>query len=352
MIYATSLNELTYFTCQETLSQGKEVESRNGKAIELIDTTRVLTNPKNRHLYLHGRTNNIYGTLGEVFWVLGGRTSSIYPVLNFFVPRAKDYSDDGKNWRGAYGPRLCIGNQIDGVVNTFLQDGKNSRRAVIAIYQPALDSFDSIAEQGLGKSKDVPCSNFMWFWIRDNKLHCKLSMRSNDVIFGFSNINVVEFTILQEIILRKLQEHEGFQDVELGEYRHNAVNLHVYDSTIKQAEDILSNTKLNLELFKPKENWDIKLAKGIPDELFNIYTSLMMEINSSAPDLRIKFKAMGTPTEQNQLFSYALLCQNYIRFKHNKEVDLVELNEHLCDDLKTAVLHNKFTPDAWRERLA
>ena len=103
--YYRNLNEMVNNTLVKLNLNGQNQETRNGDAICLYDQETIMLNPLARHLSLKGRTNNIFGTLGEIFWVMGGE-KNISPVLEFFVPRAGLYSDDGKTWHSAYGDRL------------------------------------------------------------------------------------------------------------------------------------------------------------------------------------------------------------------------------------------------------
>ena len=261
MIKANSLNSLVYQTCEKILKEGTPLHSRNGLCWELLDVDLYLANPKARYLYLNGRTNNPFATLFETIWVFAGLDSIQH--LEVFIPRAKNYSDDGKTWRGAYGTRVYNHNQINSVLEHFLKEGFNTRRAVMTIWQPELDTQESIRKQGFQSSKDIPCSQWLGFWIRDNKLYLKFQMRSNDVIFGFSHINVFEFTTLQQIVKEMIENNSG-EKLDLGYYHHSVVSLHLYDFSRKQAESIVGD-KENLQFFLPKRTLD----RLIPPYIYN-----------------------------------------------------------------------------------
>jgi thymidylate synthase len=53
---------------------------------------------------LPGRNNNVFAQLAETAWVLAGRNDLAF--LGHYLPRVADFSDDGRTWRGAYGPRI------------------------------------------------------------------------------------------------------------------------------------------------------------------------------------------------------------------------------------------------------
>jgi len=72
-------------------------------------------------------------------------------------------------------------NQIEHVVKKLKED-KNTRQAVIIYNRPSIH----LEWDDLG-SKDFICTFYQHFFIRDNKLDCITSMRSNDCIFGTFN---------------------------------------------------------------------------------------------------------------------------------------------------------------------
>ena len=65
-----------------------------------------------------------------------------------------------------------------------LQDDRDSRQAIIIYTRPSMH----LEYNDLG-GMDFICTNFQHFFIRNNKLYCVTSMRSNDCYFGtFSDI--------------------------------------------------------------------------------------------------------------------------------------------------------------------
>jgi hypothetical protein len=128
-----------------------------GEVTYLNNVVVELTNPRSRHLDLIGRKNNIVATIAEIFWVMAGE-KKIDPFLSFFLPRAKNFSDDGKTWHGAYGDRIFKHDQVKGVIDIFKKEGLDTRRAVIDIYQSELDSRRSLDEKfDIVSPRDIPC---------------------------------------------------------------------------------------------------------------------------------------------------------------------------------------------------
>jgi thymidylate synthase len=201
------------------------------------------------------RHGNPFASLFETIWVLSGDRD--VSVLKHFLPRAPQYADDGVQWRAGYGPRLrrsyglsdveysrfykasAIENravenyavtnlksvdQIQYVCETLKAD-PTSKRAVMSIWDPAKDC-------RAGDSLDYPCTGYIQYKINNGKLDCFVTMRSNDLLFGFSQINVFEFSFIQGMLSRIL-------GVGVGRYYHFAGSLHVYENMKDRLKKIL-----------------------------------------------------------------------------------------------------------------
>ena len=104
--------------------------------------------------------------------------------------------------------------QIDFVIRE-LRRNSDSRRAVIDIRDNHVDAFSS----------DCACLQHMQFFIRDESLHCKALMRSNDAVEA-TFMNAFAFIMLQKTIAGEL-------DVEVGTYTHRANSFHCYEKDFK-----------------------------------------------------------------------------------------------------------------------
>ena len=87
----------------DLLENGDEVGSRNGRVMEFINASITLTDPQRREILTLNRKANVFAQIAETMWVLSGRNDVEW--LSAYLPRAKDFSDDGKTWRGGYGCR-------------------------------------------------------------------------------------------------------------------------------------------------------------------------------------------------------------------------------------------------------
>ncbi|VCY39214.1 Thymidylate synthase [Klebsiella pneumoniae] len=239
VIYGETINDVIMKLLEKVLNEGVRISTRNGDAITIYDVSMILRNPRSRHLSLAGRKNNIFSTFAEAIWVFAG-DNRIKPYLNFFLPRAPKYSDDGVIWRAAYGERLYAHGQLENVVQQFKKEGIFTRRAVISLYMPDRDTNESLIKvYNIEHSVDIPCNNLIHFFITpDKNLNIKIVQRSGDLIFGVSNINLFEFSLLQEIVLSILQR-EVDSEIKLGYLHQSVTNLHIYDDDrVGQANEI------------------------------------------------------------------------------------------------------------------
>lgn len=184
----------------------------------------TLQRPLERCIVLPHRHNDIFATAAETVWVLAGRNDLAF--LRAYLPRADDFSDDGVTWRAGYGPRLRAWHGIDQIgqaLSTLRRDG-SSRQAVLSLFDPALDFV---------VSRDIPCTNWLHFLLRDGRLDLHIAMRSNDIWWGLSGINLFEWSVLLEMMSHWL-------DAEVGQLHYFASSLHLYDRHYDRAERLLS----------------------------------------------------------------------------------------------------------------
>lgn len=212
----------------DLLEYGAEVGSRNGRVKELLNTQIVITDPVRREILSINRKANVFAQIAETMWVLSGRTDIEW--LSAYLPRARDYSDDGEHWRAGYGKRIrhwgCTEydpglDQLRYVVNTLRADPL-SRQAVIAIWEPVVDTTPG---------KDKACNTFLQFQSRGGALYLTVNVRSNDVMWGWSGINAFEWSTLQEMVASIL-------GISVGELVFNIGSLHLYEQHWDKARAI------------------------------------------------------------------------------------------------------------------
>lgn len=208
----------------EIHSHGSPVSARGMPTRELLTRLVTLENPMERFITVPGRRNDVFATIAETMWVIAGRNDMAY--LGRYLGRAIQYSDDQLTWRGGYGPRLRDWNGVDQVdeIRKLLKLDTESRRAVAVLFDPARDFVETL---------DVPCNNWLHFLIRDGQLHLNVTLRSNDIIWGFSGINTFEWSVLHEMMAFWLGTQVGRGSFFIS-------SLHLYDERIPQADRALA----------------------------------------------------------------------------------------------------------------
>jgi thymidylate synthase len=221
------------------MMDGEEVGTRQGeRAKEILMPRIALWKPWEREVLVPHRRASLPAQIAETMWVLAGRNDVEW--LTHYLPRAADFSDDGTTWTGGYGPRIrrwydrplaavTAGDhpidQLDRVVN-MLKNDRDTRRAIINIYDPSVDSVHG---------KDIPCNNWLSFISRLGKLHMNVATRSNDVMWGWSGINQFEWSVLQEIVAHLTGN-------QIGTLTFNVTSLHVYEKHWDKAARIVDSS--------------------------------------------------------------------------------------------------------------
>ena len=113
-----------------------------------------------------------------------------------------------------YGYQWERNEQLDAIV-TKLRTEPTTRQACISIYDgKEIEKYYN----------DTPCTYAVQFTILNNKLDMCVTMRSNDLWFGFCNDQYC-FSRLQEMVSKRL-------NIEPGIYYHFAHNMHLYNDKI------------------------------------------------------------------------------------------------------------------------
>ena len=204
----------------KVMSEADEVETRNGKAYFLPEPLLVtIENPLDRLIMNTTRDINPTAVLLETLWVLAGRNDVAF--LTKYLKNLANYSDDGYTWRAAYGYRWMnhFGKDQLEVAIHRLKTYPEDRRTMISMWDANLD---------LNKEnhfKDLPCNFMIKPSIRNGKLDMTVYNRSNDIVWGMLNVNIVEFTILQEYLAARV-------GVPVGKYYLFSDNAHVYEMTV------------------------------------------------------------------------------------------------------------------------
>lgn len=208
----------------EIRSSGQPVTVRGLPTHERLARTVTLAQPTERFITIPGRRNDVFATIAETMWVLAGRNDMEY--LARYLGRALQFSDDQVTWRGGYGPRLRDWDGVDQLdeIRKLLRSDPESRRAAAVLFDPARDFADTL---------DVPCNNWLHFLVRDGSVHLNVTVRSNDILWGFSGINTFEWSVLHEMMAFWL-------DARVGHVSFFISSLHLYDERNGQADRALA----------------------------------------------------------------------------------------------------------------
>lgn len=233
-----NVDEALQVLCRDLLEKGQEVESRAGNTKELTFVNIELTHPMEREVLLPSRKASYPSQIAETMWVLAGRNDMQF--LAKYLPRAKEFSDDGLVWRAGYGPRLRNAGlrinddiydprfAIESVdplwsVVELLRRDPETRQAVISIWNNHLDSG--------AQSLDIPCNNWLHFLARDGRLNLHVATRSNDIIWGWSGINQFEWSSLLQLVAE-------LTGLEVGSLHFAISSLHLYERHWEKAAKI------------------------------------------------------------------------------------------------------------------
>lgn len=279
----TGINSFLIGASKLLISEGKKRTIRGNICFELSEPVIFkITNPLAREITIPERKWLKVLPYAESLWIASGRNDIAY--IAHYLPRMKNFSDDGSTMRGGYGPRYRDYNgnvedycneslnvrqtgsvdQLRYVIECFKQEAE-TRRAVISFGDPMKDDFDARGQ--LKDSKDIPCTRELHFMKQtdDNKLDLIVRMRSNDLIWGASAVNIFNYTFMQEYVSTIL-------GLEVGNYYHIADNLHYYerhDSMIHKLAEVDECEELSLSFaksFRTLEEFDSLIAKLSKEE--------------------------------------------------------------------------------------
>lgn len=218
------LSELSW-----AFNKGNDVTPRGQLTKEVLQQTSIV-NMRRPVITLPERKLSTKFLGGEAYWILSGdnRVETIAPYNKNIV----NYSDDGKTFFGAYGPRIL--SQLDYVIDKLNSDA-DTRQAVLTIWR-----------ENPPETKDVPCTVAVHFMIRDHKLNCHVYMRSNDLWLGFP-YDVFNFSMLSHLVCCKLNAfvlENGGTIIEPGMLYHTASSRHIYEQHFEQVEQLIKRYNL------------------------------------------------------------------------------------------------------------
>lgn len=202
--------EEAFLALKNQAEDGFTDSSRDGAVVgEFLDAVMCVTDPTRNIVSSPIRNMPMRYAVGELAWYLSG--SNKVKDIAQYAKKWADISDDGETNNSAYGYRIFHKFGFDQweYVKSLIRKDPNTRQAVIHIK----DASDT-------PTKDTPCTVYLQFFLRNNKLNLSVHMRSNDIWMGVP-YDMFSFCFLQVKMAMEL-------GVEVGSYTHYAGSLHMY----------------------------------------------------------------------------------------------------------------------------
>lgn len=202
--------EEAFLALKDQAEAGFTDSSRDGAVVgEFLDAVMHVADPTRNIVSSPIRNMPMRYAVGELAWYLSG-SNKVNDIAQY-AKKWAEISDDGETNNSAYGYRIFHKFGFDQweYVKELIRKDPNTRQAVIHIK----DACDK-------PTKDTPCTVYLQFFLRNNKLNLSVHMRSNDIWMGVP-YDMFSFCFLQVKMAMEL-------GVEVGEYTHYAGSLHMY----------------------------------------------------------------------------------------------------------------------------
>jgi len=187
-----------------------------GDTKALFNVGFYILNPSDNVITNKERKWNVEYARAEWQWYLTGdrNITKLGKIYGKIPPIWIKMADDEGNVNSNYGYQWQRKRQLDAVVRKLKMD-KDTRQACISIYD---------GKEMYKYDNDTPCTYAVQFTIVNNKLDMCVTMRSNDLWYGFC-IDQYCFSMLQQLVASRL-------DLPVGVYYHFAHNMHLYNNKI------------------------------------------------------------------------------------------------------------------------
>jgi len=204
---------------RKVLASGDRVAPRGKETVE-IRRSLVEYDARSPVVVEPGRKLSWKFLSGEALWILSGsdKVEDIAP----YNKKIAEYSDDGRTFFGAYGPRVI--SQVGSVVSALAKDA-DSRQAVISIWR-----------ENPPETKDVPCTVALHFQIRRSILDVIAFMRSSDVWLGLP-YDMFNFAVVGWRVAAELNDR-GRGEIRPGRVSIFAASSHIYIDDVERATEI------------------------------------------------------------------------------------------------------------------
>jgi len=175
-----------------------------------------MTDPMdNKIINTERKWNEDYAEAEWEWYLSGDRNIKKLGELYGKVPAIwKRMADENGEVNSNYGWQWERDRQLDNMVE-LLNEDPHTRQACISIYD---------GKEKREYANDTPCTYAIQFTIVNGRLDMCVTMRSNDLWYGFCNDQYC-FSMLQETVSKRLE-------IDTGIYYHFAHNMHLYNNKI------------------------------------------------------------------------------------------------------------------------
>ena len=189
-----------------------------GDTKALFNVGFYMTDPKDRKIINKERAWKEDYAEAEWQWYLSGdpHVSTLGDIYGKVPAIWKSMADGQGLVNSNYGYQWERNKQLDNVI-AMLKTNPETRQAAISIY-------DGKEISDGNYTHDTPCTYAIQFTIVNDRLDMCVTMRSNDLWYGFCN-DQYQFSKLQEMVSKRLE-------IETGVYYHFAHNMHLYNDKI------------------------------------------------------------------------------------------------------------------------
>ena len=187
-----------------------------GDTKALFNVGFYITDPKDRKIVNRERGWSEEYAEAEWQWYLSGdpNVKALGDIYGKVPEIWKRMADVNGKVNSNYGYQWERNQQLDYVIG-LLKTQPDTRQACVSIYD---------AKEWECYTHDTPCTYAVQFTIVNNRLDMCVTMRSNDLWYGFCN-DQYQFSKLQEMVSKRLE-------IETGVYYHFAHNMHLYNDKI------------------------------------------------------------------------------------------------------------------------
>jgi thymidylate synthase len=184
----------------------------------------------------------------ELLWFLNGAVNIKY-LNNHGVSIWNDWADDegnlgpiyGKQWRAWETADGRVIDQMTNILN-LIKTNPDSRRLVVSAWNVG----------DLDKMALPPCHLLFQFYVANNKLSCKLTIRSSDAFLG-APFNIASYSLLTHMLAAQC-------NLEVGEFIFSGGDCHIYSNHINQ---------IDLQLTREPYPLPQLILKRRPESLFD-----------------------------------------------------------------------------------